>query len=52
MLSTYLNALRRYNLWLDHIAEPCPTPDWDPAHDADRKPIHLVARAIKMNDAR
>jgi ubiquinone/menaquinone biosynthesis C-methylase UbiE len=20
---------------------------WDPAHDADRKPVHLVVRAIK-----
>jgi len=49
MLSTYLGTLRRHNLWLDQIAEPPPAPDWDPAHDADRKPVHLAVRAIKMN---
>ncbi|MGO8959983.1 MAG: class I SAM-dependent methyltransferase [Streptosporangiaceae bacterium] len=48
MLSTYINTLRHHNLWLDQIAEPAPAPDWDPAHDADRKPVHLAVRAIKM----
>jgi SAM-dependent methyltransferase len=50
MLSTYLSALRRHNLWLDKIAEPLPAPDWDQAHDADRKPVFLVARSIKMTE--
>ena len=27
--------------------EPPPLTDWDPAHDADRKPVHLVVRALK-----
>jgi 2-polyprenyl-3-methyl-5-hydroxy-6-metoxy-1,4-benzoquinol methylase len=48
MLSTYLNALRQHDLWLDHVAEPLPDPNWDPAHDADRKPVFLVARCRKM----
>jgi hypothetical protein len=48
MLSTYLGAFRRYDLWLDRIAEPLPAQDWDQAHDADRKPVFLVARLIKM----
>jgi ubiquinone/menaquinone biosynthesis C-methylase UbiE len=50
MLSTYLSALRRHDLWLDKIAEPLPAPDWDQAHDADRKPVFLVARSIKMTE--
>lgn len=49
MLSTYLRTLRRHNLWLDQIAEPRPAPDWDPVHDADRKPVHLIIRAIGTN---
>lgn len=49
MLSTYLSTLRRHSLWLDQIAEPPPGPDWNPAHDADRGPVHLAIRAIKMN---
>lgn len=48
MLSTYLNTLRSYGLWLDQVAEPPPEPDWDPAHDADRKPLYLVACALKV----
>jgi 2-polyprenyl-3-methyl-5-hydroxy-6-metoxy-1,4-benzoquinol methylase len=44
MLSTYVGTLRRHGLWLDQLAEPIPPPDWDPAHDADRKPVFLVAR--------
>ena len=47
MLSTYLGSLRRAGLWLDAVAEPPPAQGWDPAHDADRKPVHLVVRAVK-----
>jgi 2-polyprenyl-3-methyl-5-hydroxy-6-metoxy-1,4-benzoquinol methylase len=47
MLSTYLRSLRRAGLWLDAVAEPRPAPGWDPAHDADRKPVHLVVRAAQ-----
>ena len=50
MLSTYLGTLRRYDLWLDQMAEPLPVAGWDPAHDADRKPVHLAIRAVKMNE--
>jgi 2-polyprenyl-3-methyl-5-hydroxy-6-metoxy-1,4-benzoquinol methylase len=46
-LSTYLNTVRAHDLWLEQIAEPLPASDWDPAHDADRKPVHLVVRAVK-----
>jgi hypothetical protein len=48
MLSTYLGVLRRQGLWLDQLAEPRPEPDWDPAHDADRKPVFLAARFVKL----
>jgi SAM-dependent methyltransferase len=48
MLSTYLGTLRRHGLWLDQIAEPLPPADWDPAHDADRKPVFLVVRSVKL----
>ncbi len=48
MLSTYLGTLRRHGLWLDQIAEPLPPTDWDPAHDADRKPVFLVVRSVKL----
>jgi hypothetical protein len=48
MLSTYLGTLRRHGLWLDQLAEPLPDPDWDQAHDADRKPVFLVARSVKL----
>jgi hypothetical protein len=47
MLSTYLNTLRSHGLWLDRVAEPPPSAGWDPAHDADRKPLYLVASAVK-----
>jgi len=47
MLSTYHSALRRHGFWLDQMVEPLPRPDWDPAHDADRKPVFLVARSLK-----
>jgi 2-polyprenyl-3-methyl-5-hydroxy-6-metoxy-1,4-benzoquinol methylase len=49
MLSTYLGTLRRHGLWLDQLAEPLPPPEWDPAHDADRKPVFLVARSVKLS---
>ncbi len=48
MLSTYLGTLRRHGLWLDQVAEPLPEPGWDQAHDADRKPVFLVARLVKL----
>jgi len=48
MLSTYLNTLRRHGLWLDQVAEPLPVPGWDRAHDADRQPVFLVARTLKL----
>ena len=48
MLSTYLNTLQSHGLWLHRVAEPPPAADWDPAHDADRKPLYLVASAIKV----
>ena len=48
MLATYLNTLRQHGLWLDRITEPLPKPDWDQSHDADRKPVFLVARCLKM----
>ncbi|HEY2508119.1 MAG TPA: class I SAM-dependent methyltransferase [Streptosporangiaceae bacterium] len=47
MLSTYVTVLRSHGLWLDRITEPRPRADWDEAHDADRKPVFLVARCIK-----
>jgi hypothetical protein len=48
MLSTYLGTLRRHDLWLEQIVEPVPAPDWDPAHDADREPVYLAARSVKV----
>jgi SAM-dependent methyltransferase len=47
MLSTYHSALRCHGFWLDQMVEPLPRQDWDPAHDADRKPVFLVARSLK-----
>src|SRR5690348_9769627 len=47
-LSTYLGTLRRHGLWLDQLAEPRPEADWDQAHDADRKPVFLAARFVKL----
>ncbi|MGH3405905.1 MAG: class I SAM-dependent methyltransferase [Streptosporangiaceae bacterium] len=52
MLSTYLAALRRHELWLDQLAEPRPEPDWDPAHETDRQPVFLVARSVKLAASR
>jgi hypothetical protein len=39
---------QRNGLWLDQLAEPPPEPDGDQAHDADRKPVFLVARSVKL----
>lgn len=51
MLSTYVSTLRRHGLRLDQLAEPLPEPGWDPAHDADRKPVFLVARCARLRSA-
>jgi SAM-dependent methyltransferase len=51
MLSTYLNTLRAHDLWLDEVAEPLPAADWDPAHVADRTPVYLVVRSVKVGRA-
>src|ERR1700685_2364479 len=48
MLSTYVATLRRHGLWLGALAEPLPEAGWDPSHDADRQPVFLVARCIKL----
>jgi 2-polyprenyl-3-methyl-5-hydroxy-6-metoxy-1,4-benzoquinol methylase len=50
-LSTYLNTLRANDLWLDEVAEPLPPAGWDPAHDADRTPVHLVVRSVRLTAA-
>ena len=50
MLSTYLNTLRSHDLWPDQVAEPLPEPGWDQAHDADRKPVYLTVRSIKVTE--
>jgi SAM-dependent methyltransferase len=50
-LSTYLATLRRHGLWLDELAEPLPNPGYDPAHVADRQPVFLAARCIKLPSA-
>lgn len=47
MLSTYLNVVGAHGLSIDRLAEPLPDPEWDPAHQADRMPVYLVARALK-----
>jgi len=52
MLSTYNATLRRHGFWLDQIVEPLPRPDWDPAHDADRKPVFFVARSVKLAEVK
>jgi hypothetical protein len=42
-----LNALGAHGLSIDRLAEPLPDPEGDPAHQADRTPVYLVARALK-----
>jgi 2-polyprenyl-3-methyl-5-hydroxy-6-metoxy-1,4-benzoquinol methylase len=48
MLSTYINTLRRHNLWLDAMIEPDPPSEWSTnRRDAALHPVFLVARCIK-----
>jgi SAM-dependent methyltransferase len=47
MLSTYLNTLTAHDLHVDRVEEPAPASGWNPAHDADRMPVYLVARSLK-----
>ena len=52
MLSTYVNVLRRYGLWMDQVAEPCPAPEWaNERRDAARFPVFLVTRCVKADPA-
>ena len=47
-LSTYLNTLRRHDLWLDALLEPAPPSEWAQARpDAARMPVFLAARCLK-----
>ncbi|HET8661543.1 MAG TPA: class I SAM-dependent methyltransferase [Micromonosporaceae bacterium] len=44
-LSTYLNALRRHDLWVDAVAEPEPPAGWVATRaEAARYPVFLVVR--------
>jgi SAM-dependent methyltransferase len=53
MLSTYLSTFRRHGLWLDHIREPEPEPEWAQKRPgADRGPVYLAARCVKDPQAR
>jgi ubiquinone/menaquinone biosynthesis C-methylase UbiE len=36
-----------HGLSIDRLAESLPDPEWDPAHQADRTPVYLVARTLK-----
>jgi 2-polyprenyl-3-methyl-5-hydroxy-6-metoxy-1,4-benzoquinol methylase len=47
-LATYLNTLRRHGLWLDEAAEPLPPSQWDREHRADRTPVFLAARCLRL----
>jgi ubiquinone/menaquinone biosynthesis C-methylase UbiE len=48
MLSTYLNTLRRHDLWLDACDEPTPPQEWiDQKRDAARMPVFLTVRCRK-----
>jgi SAM-dependent methyltransferase len=48
MLSTYLNTLRRHDLWLDHVREPAPTAQWSQHRPrAGRAPVFLAASCLK-----
>lgn len=48
MLSTYINTLRRHELWLDATVEPGPPAEWSTdRRDATRHPVFLVARCVK-----
>jgi SAM-dependent methyltransferase len=50
MISTYLNALRRNDLWLDRASEPEPDQQWSQKRqDAGRGPVYFAARCLKAN---
>jgi SAM-dependent methyltransferase len=52
MLSTYLNAFRRHDLWLDHVREPAPEEQWSQQRPrAGRTPVYLAARCLKAAPA-
>jgi hypothetical protein len=52
MLSTYLNAFRRHDLWLDHVREPAPEEQWSQQRPrAGRAPVYLAARCLKSAPA-
>jgi SAM-dependent methyltransferase len=52
MLCTYVNTFRRQGLWLDHIREPEPEPEWTQKRPgADRGPVYLAARCVKGSQA-
>jgi hypothetical protein len=45
--STYINTLRRHNLWLDAMVEPDPPTEWSAdRRDAARHPVFLMARCV------
>lgn len=47
-LSSYINILRRHDLWLDAMIEPDPPTEWaTDRRDAARHPVFLVARCVK-----
>ncbi|UBU15897.1 class I SAM-dependent methyltransferase [Nonomuraea gerenzanensis] len=47
-LSTYVNALRRHDLWVEEVAEPEPASAWASKRpDAARFPVFLVLRCVK-----
>jgi ubiquinone/menaquinone biosynthesis C-methylase UbiE len=51
MLSTYVNILRRNDLWLDEVAEPMPSHEWaDQRADVARFPVFLAARCVRRPD--
>jgi SAM-dependent methyltransferase len=48
MLSTYVNALLRHDLRIDHLAEPPPPQQWSgPRAEAARYPVFLAVRCAK-----
>ncbi|MFI5083151.1 MAG: class I SAM-dependent methyltransferase [Streptosporangiales bacterium] len=48
-LSSYLNAFRRHELWLDELREPVPASQWaDSRPGADRVPVYLAGRCLKV----
>jgi ubiquinone/menaquinone biosynthesis C-methylase UbiE len=47
-LSTYVNTLRRNDLWLDEVVEPMPPLEWTALRaDAARFPVFLAARCVR-----